>query len=125
MGKSFTAKEKQKIADEIIEFLQERELFHDVSLYVNNKRYSSNKSKSSHAVKTKFGEYYATDNVNVKDCVEYSNPDLITMTFEGPFYEELNYSSDGTTYEAFSELLNKHGMYFEQGYAWSLAVYTE
>ena len=52
---------------------------------------------------------------------------LLSMTFEGTIYEHLNYNGlEGYTFalmESINAELNKLGVYYEQGFAWSLHVY--
>lgn len=117
---------KERFAMKIIEWLAKRELWYEVSIYVNGKRYSADsydKTKNPVRRQTPKGgvTYYATDVTDPTVIVEYANPDLITMTFEGPLYQALNYNSD--TEQAFMDLFEKHGLYFEYGYAWSLSAY--
>lgn len=120
-----------KLAEEMIDFMTKRELFYDVFIYVNNKRIASNIYSSDHPEKyekkttAKGSEYYISkDAYKGSDYVEYANDDTITMTFEGPFYHEYNgnYGSYKIQ-EAFDKLPEKYGLFFEQGYAWSLSAY--
>lgn len=117
---------KERFAMKIIEWLAKRELWYEVAIYVNGKCYSADgydKTKNPVRLQTpKNGvTYYATDVPDPTVIVEYANPDLITMTFEGPLYQALNYDSD--TEQAFMDLFDRHGLYFEYGYAWSLSAY--
>lgn len=117
---------KERFAMKIIEWLAERELWDEVAIYVNGKRYSADnydKTKNPKRLQTpkKGVTYYAIDVPNPTVIVKYANPDLITMTFEGPLYHALN--AAGKTEQAFMDLFNKHGLYFEYGYAWSLSAY--
>ena len=49
------------------------------------------------------------------------------MTFEGPFYDVINYHLSAKycdkIIEEFNDILKKYKAYYELGYAWSLAVY--
>lgn len=117
---------KERFAMKIIEWLAKRELWYEVAIYVNGKRYSADsydKTKNPMRLQTpKDGvTYYAVDVPDPTVIVEYANPDLITMTFEGPLYQALNYDSDME--QAFMDLFEKRGLYFEYGYAWSLSAY--
>lgn len=117
---------KERFAMKIIEWLAKRELWYEVAIYVNGKCYSADgydKTKNPVRLQTpKDGvTYYATDVPDPTVIVEYANPDLIAMTFEGPLYQALNYDSD--TEQAFMDLFDRHGLYFEYGYAWSLSAY--
>lgn len=117
---------KERFAMKIIEWLAKRDLWDEVAIYVNGKCYfadSYDKTKNPMRLQTPKGgvTYYATDVPDPTVIVEYANPELITMTFEGPLYQALNYDSD--TEQAFMDLFDKHGLYFEYGYAWSLSAY--
>lgn len=54
----------------------------------------------------------------------YGNEAVLSMTFEGPLYEALNYGEwggyrEGGAVDFFANVGQKYGLYFEQGYAWS------
>lgn len=114
----------EDLGSEIVRFLQKNDLFHDVCLYVNNEKWASEKPKDESNLivrMTRHGEIYITRPFNVKDAIEYCNPDTITMTFEGDLYELLNYG--GSFVEEFSKICERWGYYYEQGHSWSLALY--
>lgn len=119
--KSHTEK-MDELALDLIDFLQKNNLFHDITIYVNQKRLSSNPSEQATEHKTPFGAYYVTNNINVAEFIEYNNPDTITMSFEGPLYHMINYGSQKEQ-NRFENIFKKYGLYTEQGYAWSLAAY--
>jgi hypothetical protein len=55
---------------------------------------------------------------------EYGLDGLAVMTFEGAVYPLLNYGEDGWKFHTMlNERLKAKGLWFEMGYAWSLAVY--
>lgn len=120
--KLITTENMEALAVEIIEFLQERDMFQDVNIYCNNKCLSSRQLANSDKAETKLGVYYISGNCSTASVVEYNNPSTITMTFEGPLYHALNYGP-AKTEDSFRKLFNKYGLYFELGYAWSLAAY--
>lgn len=102
----------EKLAGEIIGLLKEHGCWFDASLMYNNKRVSSNGR--------------VEENVNVREMIEYCNPETITMTFEGPFYRAMNYGREFDNhklYNQFNKLIEKYGYYFEFGHAWSLTLY--
>ena len=115
----------EKLTKELISYMQKKDLFDMVRIYANGNRYSNEKSEGSEEYQTKYGSYFMTPNVDVRKIVEYNNPDTITMTFEGPLYHALNgYSVDAESIEtSLSKLFEKYGLYYELGYAWSLACY--
>ena len=120
--KPITPENMDKLAVEIIGFLQKLKMFQDVNIYCNNKRLSSSPGTDSMAIELPDVTYYVTDNIDVTTIVEYNNPETITMTFEGPLNHELNYGS-AKTEVILSKIFAKYGLYFELGYAWSLAAY--
>ena len=120
--KEITSEKMDALALEIVEFLQKNELFQDVNIYCNNKRISSNVITNGDLIKTELGTHYVIGTCNVASVVEFNNPNTITMTFEGPLYQVLNYGPTKTE-QAFLKLFSKYGLYYELGYAWSLAAY--
>lgn len=123
-AKEFKTK-AEKCAFEIINFLIRKGLWQDTFVYVGDKRYGCYD-----------GEHYKYDNTwecvfredgkSAKDYVEYYS-DFLTMTFEGPFYAIVNYHAPtkfcNQILEEFNDILKKYGVYYEQGYAWSLGLY--
>ena len=116
----------ERCAFEIINFLIRHALWQDTCVYVNGKRYTCYD-----------GEHYKYDNTwdcvfreddkNPADYVEYYS-DFLTMTFEGPFYDIINYSYSANYCDKligeFNDILKKYKKYYEQGYAWSLSLYN-
>ena len=121
-----------KLAEDMIDFMTKRDLFYDVFIYVNNKRIASNICSPDKTddyekkITAKGSKYYISkDAYKGSDYVEYANDETITMTFEGPMYHEYNGNyGNWKTYEAFNKLPEKYGLWFEQGYAWSLSAYV-
>lgn len=110
---------------EIIEYMQKHELFEMVNIYTNGHLYSSDKTDKDFTTKTtKYGEYYDYGTYDVTEQIEYNNPNTITMTFEGPFYNAYNGNyGNYKTEDDIRKICDKYGLYAEQGYAWSLALY--
>lgn len=59
---------------------------------------------------------------NMPDNVEYGNPECMSVTFEGPLYDYLNYSGSHVE-KALDDLFKRYGLYFEQGHSWSFGVF--
>lgn len=117
---------KEKFVRKLIDWLAERDLWFETSIYACGKRYSddvygADKDIAEKQVTEKSNAYYVTDCPDPRAIVEYANPDLITMTFEGPLYHALNY--EFSLEEKLQAFFAKYGMYFEYGYAWSLSSY--
>ncbi len=114
-----------EMAEELVDLLTQEELFDEINIYVNNTRYSSEKTKNAERQTTaKMGNaYWRTENVRAEDVVgEYANPDTLTMTFEGMLYDLLTDGNPGVEGKLQS-LFERYGYYLEYGYAWSLAIY--
>ena len=59
--------------------------------------------------------------------MEYTS-DFLTMTFEGPFYDIINYNSPAKYCDKilseFNDILKSYKKYYELGYAWSLSLHN-
>ena len=108
--------------EDIIKYCCQHDIFIDITFYVNGHKYSSEKGPTAKAIQTGPYEYYDYGEADVTTIVEYNNPDTLTMTFEGPLYDDINYG-DGSAEEAIRKIADKYGLYPEQGFAWSLAIY--
>lgn len=53
----------------------------------------------------------------------HPEPNILSMSFEGPLYDLLNYTCGSKTEEKFTKILRKYGLYFELGNAWNLSCY--
>lgn len=121
MAKSLTRERKLALACEIMDWLEANGLFEDVCIYVNGARLV--RSESDGAARTANGTGYSLEpGVDVTKILEYCNPGTLTMTFEGTLYADYNYG--GPSYDKLRAIAAKYGLYPEQGYAWSLALYS-
>jgi len=101
-------KKMEKIALDIRKYLKEEDLWYDTRIYFNSMCFCSN---------TEGG---IIEDINPKDYFEYANPKTLSMSFEGPLYEVINYGDGG---EGIRNILEKYGYYFELGNAWNLSIY--
>ena len=118
--------DKEKLVMDLIKWLVKHDCFMDICIYCNNKRWMSDNHKKD-AIKIinkdiSLEPFYLQTRIKAKDYIEYANEKLITMSFEGPLYHEINYG-DGKTYKELQNFFEKRGLYFELGYAWSLSTY--
>ena len=120
--KKLTKKELESLAVDLICFLQKHDLFYMVNIYVNNKLLKDNKTTNAQHATTPFGSYYIVNDINPKENLEYYNPETITVTFEGPLYDIINYNNS-SLYQQLCDLFERKGLYIEQGYAWSFSLY--
>lgn len=121
-----TPENMEKLAMQLIDYFSKKELFYDMNIYVNNKSYSSdNYDHDAELHLTDKGtKYYAKNGIDIAKQVEYSNPDTITMTFEGPLYDLINYHDYNFVEKLSKRFFNKYNLYLDQGYAWSMAAFT-
>ena len=115
----------ERCAFEIINFLIRHELWQDTCVYVNGKRYTCYDGEHYQYGNT-WDCVFCEDDKNPADYVEFYS-DFLTMTFEGPFYDVINYYLS-TKYcdrliDEFNDILKRYKKYYELGYAWSLALY--
>lgn len=123
--KRLTPAKLEKLALELIEYLQQHDLFDMVHIYVNRKCFSDTRYDSMGTRHlSKYGAYYVKDNVNVKEMVEYSNPETITMTFDGILYDVINNGNGGVTGDL-NRMFKKYGLYYEQGHPWDFSLYYD
>lgn len=121
--KDFKTK-NEKLARDIIDFLIKHAAWLDTYIYVNNKRFGCKGLDGKHHYDNNWDCVYVEDGINPKDYFEYADPNTLSMSFEGPLYDILNYSYAYKDYEKaeeeFSKLLAKYGYYYELGNAWNL-----
>ena len=113
-----TRKDIENLAEEVIRFLQKREMDSDVILYFNNKRILLNYGNDKEIIE---------EDVSPFDYFDYANHyHILSMSFEGGLYEALNYGDyDGgwATQEKLTDLFDKYDLYYELGNAWNLSLY--
>lgn len=115
-----------KLMLDIINYLQKHNMFYMINIYANGRKYSSDNDENAAiaTLESKHGKYYDYGEWNVTEQIEYCNPEILTMTFEGPLYHAYNgYSGYTNAEEDIRKICDKYNLYPEQGYAWSLAVY--
>lgn len=97
----------EKFVEELENFLANNSCAEDVFIYHDGKR--SHYTGSS---------WVSEDGYNPRDVSKYMNG-VVNMTFEGAFYEIIN------DYWDFEELLKNHGLWYELGNAWNMAIYKD
>lgn len=114
----------EKLRTAIVALLTEYDILGDCTIYANGKRWIYGYKVSDDAYELALTEK-VEDNIDVKEYLEYCNPDTISITFDGSgLYGILNYDIDDRGFiERFNALLKEYGLYYEQGFAWSLSLY--
>jgi len=119
---------EEKLAKDIIDFLLKHEIFDDTFIYVNGKRYGTCDGEGHYNYGTNsWDKVYVEDNKDPKDYFEWAGKHL-SMSFEGPLYDILNYSfefGESKIEKELTEIFHKHGYYWELGNAWNLTAVEE
>lgn len=129
MTKAQKEKRNRKLAEEIREFLFKWGMWIDTTIYFNGKAFSPIEKDENGKMKFYYNdrEHLIEYEDDPSRYVEWYNKDGITMTFEGDFYEVMNYAFESrfltNIYEEFEELLRKHNARHELGHAWSMCIY--
>lgn len=115
----------EKCAFEIINFLIRHQMWQDTCIYVGTKRYTCYDGEHYQYGNT-WDCVFREDDKRAEDYVEYTS-DFLTMTFEGPFYDIINYSFSpkycNSIMEEFHDIIAKYNKYEELGYNWSLSLH--
>ena len=113
------------LAKDIYNWCVQKGLWGDNIIYFNGKAWSSSEEWNGIKGKEIAENLYEYKSKNPKDYFEYTNPDTLSMSFEGPLYMALNgyVGNWNKTEQKFAKLFEKYGLYYELGYAWSLSAY--
>lgn len=116
--KKITKADIERLANEIIAFLEAYHIASDVSIY-----YNGNVVRSRTEYDSEYNVTYTwekTNDVDPHDYFEYAAYDhILSMSFEGGLYDLLNYSG-GRKMDKFMKIFEKYGLYYELGNAWNL-----
>lgn len=116
----------ERCALEIICWLLRHEMWIDTCIYANGKRFTCYDGEHYQYGNT-WDCVFVEEDKNPKDYIEFSG-DFLTMSFEGPLYDVINYSFSAKLCDKYIEELNdickKYNKYWEPGYSWSLSLYN-
>lgn len=121
MSKKMTERQIEKLAMEIRNFLLDRGMWIDTTIYFHGKAISTD-DRDGHYAYNDPAKLFVLEDQDPKRYFEHAGG-ILSMSFEGPLYDVLNYCEDLKTEEAFTKLLRQHGLYYELGNAWNLSVY--
>lgn len=122
MSKELTKAAIENLAKEIRQYLLDREMWIDTTIYFNGIAFSTGDGK---------GNYFYNDpdhlvvleNEDPHRYTEYAG-DILTVSFEGPLYDALNYGDDNwATEEDLNKIFRKYGLYYELCNACNLTAY--
>lgn len=118
--KKLTKADIEQFVSDIMIYLTKNHLDSGVSIYANNKRVRNEYDWRKPDEPPKF---IVEENMNPFDYFEYANHEhILSMSFEGPLYDELNYVGGKKT-EGLDKIFKKYGCYWELGNAWNLSAY--
>lgn len=122
--KKLSSKQKEQLATEIFNWLNNHEMWVDTAIYFNGKCWSTNNKEGTEFCynENRYFEYEA----DPKNYFKYvAEPNILSMSFEGDLYDVLNGYSYGWVKleDEFRKIFEKHGLYFELGNAWNLTCY--
>lgn len=124
---TFTGQEMEELALKLIDKFNADELWFHCWIYVNGKRFWANTylpEEHEKRITENGAVYYVENDVDVEDYLDcFCNPDTLSVTFEGPLYHKINYEDFDYIFNLSDEILKPYGLYFEQGYAWSMSAY--
>ena len=106
----------EELAEKITKLISDYNLDSDVAIYFGGKRldcFSTNDED----------DWIEVEEVKGSEYCQYANDDTITMTFEGPLYDAINYGGYGEFMKKLDKLISDYGYYYELGNAWNLALY--
>ena len=112
-----TQKERNlRVTHDIRKWLVANQLHYAVTIYFNDVAYSFKDD----------GEITRRPDTKGSNYFHYANDDTVSMSFEGPLCEVLNFYHPRSTelHEEFMQLVEKHGFWFEMGNHWNLSLYN-
>lgn len=121
----------EKLARDLIKFIQNRGCWEDICVFFNGKALSSNTSWNVwkgvliEEITNEFTEevdkvYEYNDIESPKFWTEYANEESVTIIFDGAFYDWLHNYGD---WDKLQEVLDPYNAYFEIGHTTDLSIY--
>lgn len=108
-------KKTAALAKDIYDYLIANGLWFDCAIYFNGKRWSTYGTAGT-------GKSVIEEEADPHDYTEYAG-DILTVIFEGPLYEALNYGNDNwETEKQLRKIFEQYGCYFELGNSWNLTA---
>lgn len=122
-----TAEQREQLATEIFNWLVDNDLWMDVSIYFNGKRWSTMRKVGDDYEFCYNERRYFEDVADPKDYFEYVREpeNILSMSFEGSLYDVLHGCNRDCTKlaEEFLGIFEKHGLYYEYGNSWNLTCF--
>ena len=118
--KKLTKANIEQFAMDVLHYLEAHGLDYDVCIYFNNKRIKNEYNWRDPNPQPKL---VVQENISPFTYFEYANYDhILSMSFEGPLYDVLNYSG-GKREDELLKIFEQYGCYWELGNMWNLSAY--
>lgn len=122
--KRLDEKEIEKLAVEIRQFLLEYDMWQDVAIYFNGKRFSCRSPEDGHYYYNDREHLFVEEDIRPERYFEYVNPDhILSMSFEGPVCEMLYYDMYPAIKKKFDAIFERYGLYYEFGNHWNFTCF--
>lgn len=109
----------EQMAKEVMDYLIENELSHDVCIYYNNKKMKNDYDWHNDDAPANI---VIQEGYDPHDYFEWAaHNHILSMSFEGPLYQAINYGTYDI--EGLDHIFNKYGVYYELGNMWNLTAY--
>lgn len=124
-----TPEQIEKLANEIRQFLIDKQIWMDTTIYFNGKAYSTDDGNGHYAYNNP-NDLIVIENADPRKCIDYCG-EFLTMSFEGPLcscmnsYGEYSRKFEKEVYRGLYSIFKKHGFYFEMGDHWNLTCYVD
>ena len=114
----------ENLAKDIFNWLNEHEMWIDVSIYFDGKCWSTTNKDNTDFTYNE-GKYFEYDDEPTRYFEYVAENHILSMSFEGDLYHVLNaYVPNWVKLESeFQAIFEKHGVYYEMGNAWNLTCY--
>lgn len=120
----------EKLAKDLIKFIQDRGCWQDICIFFNGKAISSNRKwnkwegvmieEFEDDIGEKLRVYEYTNIESPKYWTEYANEESVTIIFDGVFYDWIHNYGD---WDKLQEVLDPYNAYFEIGHTTDLSIY--
>lgn len=126
---TITSAALDRLRDDLIDYLVRRDLFDDVIIYEGGKRYLSSGygcvsglEPAQHVTRKGTEVELWVETARASEYLEFANDDTLSMAFEGPLYDAMNYGN-GAVESDLQRIFERYALYFEMGDAWNLTAY--
>lgn len=114
------------LAKDIYECLLKHGAWIDVCIYYDECRMSTSSTIDGRIEFRYNGAPFIEVGYDPREYFDYvANPHILSMSFEGPFYDAINYGRNQQLIEDFENILRDYGVYYKLGDAWNLTLFEE